>query len=164
MKTAVIYYSYGGSCALIAEILKTELNADAFRIETLDDKKRKGFSLFFWGGGQVFMGKKPPLKPLSVDIGSYDLIVFGTPVWAGSPAPAIASFLSKNSISGKKIALFCCHGGGKGKALDKLKALLGGNTFIGETDFVYPTKTDSAALKQKISEWAKTLVYTNKSN
>ena len=157
MKTAVIYYSYGGNCALVAEILKTELSADIFRIETLDDKKRKGISLFFWGGGQVFMGKKPPLKPLSVEISAYDLVVLGTPVWAGSPAPALASFLGKNSITGKKIALFCCHGGGKGKALVKIKALLSGNTFMGEIDFINPAKIDNAGLKQKIIEWAKTL-------
>jgi len=158
MKTAVIYYSYNGNSAQVAEILKAELNADIFRIETLDNKKRKGFFLMFWGGGQVFRGIKPPLKPLSVDINAYDLIILGTPVWAGSPTPAIASFLSKNSITGKKIALFCCHGGGKGKALDKLKALLGGNTVIGEIDFIYPSKAANAVLKQKISEWVKTLI------
>jgi flavodoxin len=158
MKTAVIYYSHDGNCALIAEILKTELNANVFRIETLDDKIRKGLSLMFWGGGQVFRGIKPSLKPLSVDISAHDLIIFGTPVWAGSPAPAIASFLDKNSITGKKIAIFCCHGGGKGKALDKLKTLLSGNTFIGEIDFIYPAKADKAGVKQKISEWAKTLI------
>jgi len=157
LKTAVIYYSHDGNCALVAEILKAELNADVFRVETLDDKKRKGLSLMFWGGSQVFRGIKPPLKPLSVGINAYDPIILGTPVWAGSPTPAIASFISNNSITGKKIALFCCHGGGKGKALDKLKALLSGNTFIGEIDFVYPAKADKTAVKQKLSEWAKTL-------
>jgi flavodoxin len=158
MKTAVIYYSHDGNCALIAENLKTELNADVFRVETLDDKKRRGLSLMFWGGGQVFRGIKPPLKPLSVDINAYDLIILGTPVWAGSPTPAIASFLDKNNVTGKKIALFCCHGGGMGKALEKLKALLTGNTFIGEIDFVYPSRADKAVVKQKLSEWAKTLI------
>jgi len=142
---------------LVAETLKAELNADIFRIETLDNKKRKGFFLFLWGGRQVFFGKKPPIKPLSVNIGAYDLVVLGTPVWASSPAPAIASFLSKNSISGKKIALFCCHAGGMGDALDKFKALLTGNTFIGEIDFKLPAKMDGAELKRKISEWVKTL-------
>jgi len=157
MKTAVIYYSYNGSSAQVAEILKAELNADIFRIETLDSKKRKGFFLIFWGGGQVVKGKKPPLKPLSVDISAYDLVILGTPVWASSPAPAIVSFLSANSITGKKIALFCCHAGGMGEALDKLKALLGGNTVIGEIDFRNVAKMDKAELKQKISEWVKTL-------
>jgi hypothetical protein len=83
-------------------------------------------------------------------------------VWASSPAPALASFLSKNSITGKKIALFCCYGGGKGAALDKFKTLLGGNTIVGEIDFRYPRKTGSAELKQKISDWAKTLVFPKK--
>jgi flavodoxin len=157
MKTAVIYYSYNGSSAQAAEILKAELNADIFRIETLDGKKRKGLSLMFWGGGQVVMGKKPPLKPLSVDINAYDLVILGTPVWASSPVPALVSFLSANSITGKKIALFCCHAGGMGGALDKLKALLGGNTVIGEIDFRNVAKMDKAELKQKISEWVKSL-------
>jgi flavodoxin len=157
MKTAVIYYSYDGNGVLIAEALKAELSADIFRIETLDDKKRTGFAKYFWGGSQVVMGKKPPLKPLSVDIGAYDLVVLGTPVWASSPAPAIASFLGKNSITGKKIALFCCHGGGKGKSLDKFKAMLSGNTIVGEIDFKAPARMKSTELKQKISEWVKTL-------
>jgi len=161
MKTAVIYYSHDGNCALVAEILKTELNADIFRVETLDEKRRRGLFLMLWGGGQVFKGIKPPLKSLSVDINAYDLIILGTPVWAGSPTPAIASFLNNNSITGKKIALFCCHGGGMGKALDKLKALLSGNTFIGEIDFIRPAKADSAGVKQKLSEWVKTLNNTN---
>jgi flavodoxin len=162
MKTAVIYYSHDGNCALIADVLKIELNADVFRVETLDEKKRRGIFLMFWGGGQVFRGIKPPLKPLSVNINAYDLIILGTPVWAGSPTPAIASFLDKNSITGKKIALFCSHGGGMGKALDKLKALLTGNTVIGEIDFKLPAKADSAGVKQKLNAWAKTLINTNK--
>jgi len=157
MKTAVIYYSYNGASAQVAEILKAELNADIFRTETMDSKKRKGISLIFWGGGQVVRGKKPPLKPLSVNISAYDLIILGTPVWAGSPAPAIVSFLSTNSIAGKKIALFCCHAGGMGEALNKLKALLGGNTVIGEIDFMNVVKMDRGELKQKISEWVKNL-------
>jgi flavodoxin len=157
MKTAVIYYSYDGNCALAAEILKAELNADIFRIETIDSKKRKGFFLYAWGGNQVIFGIKPPIKPLSVDVGAYDLVIMGCPVWAGSPAPAIGSFLSKNKMTGKKIALFCCHAGGKGKALDKFKALLSENTIVGEIDFKTPARTDSAELKQKIGEWAKTL-------
>jgi len=157
MKTAVIYYSYNGTSAQVAEILKAELNADIFRIETLDTKKRKGISQMLWGGGQVVMGKKPELKSLPVDIGAYDLVILGTPVWAGSPTPALVSFLSKNSIAGKKIALFCCHAGGMDKALDKLKALLSGNTVIGEIDFRNVAKMDRGELKQKISEWVKSL-------
>jgi flavodoxin len=102
-------------------------------------------------------GKKPELLPFSLDLNACDLIILGTPVWAGSPSPAIVSFLEKNKPSGKKIALYCCHGGGMGKALEKLKSLLPGNTIVGEADFVYPSKNDKPELKQKIGDWTKTL-------
>ena len=157
MKTAVIYYSLDGNCALVAKTIKDTLDADIFEIRTVDRKKRRGIAKLAWGGFQVIMKKKPELEPLSIDINNYDLIILGTPVWAGSPTPAIVSFLDKTKITGKKIALFCCHGGGKGKAFDKFKALLPGNTIVGEIDFKNAAKWESAPLKEKIDEWAKKL-------
>ena len=157
MKTAIIYYSYEGNCALVAETIKAVLGADVFEIKTVEDKKRTGFSKYFWGGRQVVMKKKPPIRPLGADVNAYDLIILGTPVWAGSPAPALVSFLGGTKITGKKVALFCCHDGGKGKALEKFKALLPGNTIAGEIDFKSPARGESDALKQKIGEWVKSL-------
>ena len=157
MKTAVIYYSFEGNCALIAEIIRESINSDLFAIKTADEKKRTGFAKYAWGGAQVIMNKKPALLPLSLDINAYDLIILGTPVWAFAPAPAIVSFLDERKISGKKFAIFCCHGGGPGKTLAKLKTLLEGNTIISEIDFLDPTKANREIIKQKINEWIKTL-------
>ena len=157
MKTAVIYYSYDGNCALVAENIKNELKADTYEIKTVDTKRRRGLSLMAWGGGQVVFGKKPPILPLTVDTAAYDLVILGTPVWAGSPAPAILSFLDKTKISGKKIALYCCHGGGMGKVFQKLRTHLPGNAIISEAYFITPKKQDISAVKQKIAEWTKTL-------
>ena len=157
MKTAVIYYSFEGNSALVAKAIKDALNADIFEIKTTSGKKRAGFAKYVWGGFQVITHKKPELKPLSIDLKSYDLIILGTPVWASSPTPAMSSFLSRTKITGKKMALFCCHAGGKGGVFEKFKALLPGNTIVGEIDFNSPAKGESAQLKQKIDEWAKTL-------
>ena len=157
MKTAIVYYSYEGSCAIVAGIIKDALNADVFEIKTVDDKKRSGFAKYVWGGRQVIFKSKPALQPLSIDIGAYELIILGTPVWAGSPVPAILSFLNGTKISGKRIALFCSHGGGMGKVFEKLKALLPGNSFAGEIDFLYAIKRDPAELKQKIGEWVRAI-------
>jgi len=98
MKTAVIYYSYEGNSALVAETIKAAIKADVFEIKTVDNRKPAGFAKFALGCVQVFqvlMNIKPKLLPLSVDINSYDLIILGTPVWADSPAPALAAFLGK---------------------------------------------------------------------
>ena len=167
MKTAIFYYSYDRSCAHTAEAVKAALNADfrsaadVFEIKTVDTKKRKGFFKMVWGVGQVMRNKKPALQPISADINAYELIVLGTPVWASSPTPAMVSFLSTTEIRGKKIALFCCHAGKMGDALEKLKTLLSvdtaGNTIVGEADFKSPAREGRAALKEKVDAWVKTL-------
>jgi flavodoxin len=153
MKTAVVFYTFDGNCALVAEQINAQLSADFIRLKTEDEKKRRGFAKFFWGGGMVFLHKKPPLKPYTFDPSAYDLIIIGAPVWAGSPAPPIQTFLSQTVISGKKIALFVCHGGGKGKSLEKLKALLPGNEIAAEADFIEPARGDREELKRKVAEW-----------
>jgi flavodoxin len=154
MKTAVVFYSFDGNCVFVAEQLKERLNADLVQLQMEDEKKRKGFAKFLWGGGMVFSKKNPPLKPYTFDPAAYDLIIIGVPVWAGSPAPPVRTFLSETSISGKKIALFVSHGGGKGGALKKLKALLPGNEIIAEKDFRVPLN-DKKETEFQIINWLK---------
>ena len=153
MKTAVIYYSFGGNCTLIAEHIKTILNADLFEIKIADDKKRAGFANFLHGMALMF--KKPEPLPLSVDISAYDLIILGAPVWGGSPASPIVSFLNTTKINGKNTAYFCSHAGNKGKTFEKFRALLSGNVIAGEIDFKKPAEQESESLKEKIAEWVK---------
>jgi hypothetical protein len=69
----------------------------------------------------------------------------------------MVSFLSSTKISGKKIALFCSHGGGMGEVFNILKTLLPGNTFAGEIGFKYPAKKNSSTLNAKIEEWLNVL-------
>ncbi|GHV76263.1 flavodoxin [Spirochaetia bacterium] len=159
MKTLVIYYSYDGNSALVAEELKKAADADILELKTEDEKVRTGFAKYAWGGKQVFARAHPKLKPYTVTIADYDRIIIGGPVWAGSPAPALQSFLAETKISGKKLGLFVCHGGGKGKALDKFKALLSGNTIAAEIDFINPAKQDRARVVKQIADWLETTLF-----
>jgi flavodoxin len=134
MKSLVVYYSYEGHSALIAGSLARLLGADTRRLETQDDKIRGGVAKFFWGGKMVLSKKMPPLKPVDIDINQYDLIVVGAPVWAGSPAPPLLSFLRDAGISGKRVAFYLCHLGGLSRAKEKLEAALSGNIIAGSID------------------------------
>jgi flavodoxin len=156
MKTAVVFYSLSGNCALIAQEIKAKLDADLIRLHTEDEKPRGGFAKFFWGIGVMLGIKKAPLKPYTFNPAAYDFIIIGVPVWAGSPARPIRAFLAETGITGKKVALFVCHNGGKGNALEKLKALLPGNDISAETDFIYPIKNIEQAAQQA-ADWAKGL-------
>jgi flavodoxin len=157
MNTLIVYYSYSGNSGLVAGVLQTALKAETLELKLADEKERKGLAVYAWGGKLVFSRAKPPLKPYEAAWEKYDRIIIGGPVWAGSPAPALVTFLDEAKIRGKKIVLFCCHRGGKGKALDKLKALLPGNTFAGEQNFVIPRGVNQSEALESVRAWAKTL-------
>ena len=157
MKTAVVFYSLDGNCAFTAKHISSLLNADLVQIHTVDQKKRRGLFKILWGVWQVMRGKMPALLPVDFDATDYDLIIIGTPVWAGSPAPAMKVFLSQTKIEGKKIALYACHAGDKGKTMDILKDTLKDNTVISEKDFDDAVKHAEKTIAQ-IEEWVKEVV------
>ena len=156
MKTLIVYYSLSGNCKLVAKTLKSSLNAEILEIKTLKDNKRPQGKRFMWGISQMIFNRKPALMSYTFNPDDWDLIILGTPVWAGGPAPAMVSFLNKSKISGKKIALYSCFAGNTGKAIDKLKVLLAGNSFVGELGLKNPSQGEYD-FKEKINEWAKTL-------
>jgi len=155
MKTAVIFYSLDGNCALVAKTIKTQLNADMIRLQTKDEKKRKGIVKFFWAFGMVFK-KRPKLKQYTFDPSAYDLIVIGTPVWASNYASPMKTFFADTPITGKKVALFACHASEKGNTLENMKTLLKENTIIGEIDFLNAAK-NWEEVKPKLESWIKGL-------
>lgn len=155
-KALVVYYSLEGNCDFIAKEIKNNIDADLLRIEPLKSINPKGFSKYIWGGTQVFMKKKPELSSFKVNMEDYDALFIGTPVWAWTFAPPLASFFESVEIKRKKIAIFACHEGQLGKTFDKLqKALVNGNNeFIGQIDFFNPLKKDTAGAKEKLKLWS----------
>jgi flavodoxin len=161
MKTAIVYYSFDGNSARTAEILEEiagrKGTTDTFEIKLQDTKKRTGFFKYLWGGLQALTRKKPAIESLDFDAAAYDTIILGGPVWAASPAPPLVSFLDTAKLDGKRIALFLCHAGGKGAAMEKLRALLGKNKVAGEIDMINPGNLAEDELKSKLSRWVESL-------
>jgi flavodoxin len=157
MKKLVVYYSFEGNTAFIAKGIADSVGADLLELKLKSDPGHKGFMKYVWGGGQVMKREKPELYAIEKNPCDYDVIFIGTPVWAFTYAPALATFFSITKLKGKKIALFCCSGGGKGKTLEKMKAALEGNDFIGETDFIEPLKRNADQALEKAKQWAKGL-------
>jgi flavodoxin len=159
MKILIVFYSYDGNSALVAQELQKALGDDCDVLPLLleDEADRSGLAKFLWGGRMVLSRSNPKLEPYDTAIDEYDLLILGGPVWAGSPAPALRTFIAETKPEGKRIGLFLCHAGGPGKSLDKLKALLPGNVIAGVIDFVNPAKQDRAVVIQRIVDWAKSL-------
>ena len=154
MKTLVIYYTRTGNAKFLAETIAAELGADIE--EVIDLKKRQG-KLGWLSAGRDAMGEKEteiaPTKRTPTD---YDLMIIGQPIWAGNPTPAIRTYLNKNDLSGKKVALFFSDSN-LGQAIEKTKALMPKSTFVGELSLSAKELENKEETKKKIAEWSNTL-------
>ena len=153
-KTLIVYYSYEGNCRFVSKILADLLNADIVELKPKKEKQLKGFKKYFWLGKQAKMKETPELEPYSIDFSLYETILIGTPVWAWTMAPAIRTFLKENPFSGKRIALFCTHGGNPGKTFDHIEQMLPGNSFIGYCTFKEPKADALEGVHEACREWA----------
>ena len=127
MKIAIIYYSQSGNCDFVANEITKYLDADLVKIEPAKAYPDKGFKKFFWGGKSAVMGETPALVPYEFDADKYDLVIIGYPVWAGTFAPPIRTFVESNRsvLLGKKVCAFASSSGGSAdKSLKKLASAL----------------------------------------
>lgn len=155
MKSIIIYYSYEENTDFIAKIISDSTGSEILRLKPKKEPIKKGLSKFLWGGLQVMLKKKPDLEDFEFNPDNYDTIFIGTPVWAGSFTPAINSFFAKyNNIKNKKIALFVCNAGGKGKIYQKLENKLAENEILGKIDFIDPLKKNKDKNENKARKWA----------
>jgi flavodoxin len=154
LKNLVVYYSRTGNARFVAETIAAEISADLE--EVIDLKKRRGIIGFLTGGLDARKGKGTEISPTAKSPAEYDLIIVGTPVWSSRPTPAIVTYLKKNELSGKKVALYFTRGGKKPAALDETKALIPNSDYIGQLSLVNPLATKDESEKQ-ISDWCKTL-------
>ena len=154
MKKLVVYYSHDGSTKFVAEIISKIIEADIMELIPEENINITGIMKISWGIRQLFIHPKPKLLRNNINPSDYDLIVIGTPVWSYTFSPPIRTFFNEYKLSGKKVAIFCCHGGQKGKTIEKMKESLNGNVIIGENDFLEPLKYRREENLKKIIGWA----------
>ncbi|MCI1208027.1 MAG: NAD(P)H-dependent oxidoreductase [Treponema sp.] len=156
MKTLVLYYSYEGTTATIAKAIAEQLGADCERLSVVNEPKKNGLGKFVWGGSQVLMKRLPRIEPLKYKPESYDLLVIGTPVWAGSYVPAIRTLFHTFRFSGKKTAFFYTDLGGPGHIAEHMEKALSKGTVIGSLHLAKASQNIDKAVAAAKS-WSSTL-------
>lgn len=154
MKNLIVYYSYEGNCEEIAKAIQEATKGDILKLIPKKEKKTKSLFRFVWGGMQVYMTKTPELEPYNINLNDYDNIFIGSPVWFGTYAPPINTFLKNNKIKGKNISLFICSGNNKRNTFQNFEDTLKENNIIDKIEFVYPIKNGIEQAKEKAYNWA----------
>ncbi len=154
VRALVIYYSLQGNTRFIAKKIAQATKAEILELSPLKDVPSKGFLKYILGGKAALSKQEPPLNPLSKNPQEFDLLFLGTPVWGGTHAPAWNTLFREHPFFGKELALFCCHGGGKGKVFTKMEAALPkGNHLLGCIDFCEPLKKETSRAISESQAW-----------
>ena len=110
MKVLVVVYSRSGRTLSLAERIAQELGAD---LEVIRDRtNRRGLLGFLRSGYVALRGRTPPVEETTYDPRAYDLVIVGTPIWAGRISSPIRTYLSRTTGSFKRVAFFCTSEGG----------------------------------------------------
>jgi len=111
-KVLVLYYSQTSNTKAVATEIATKLNADIEEIVAVNPYDGDFQATIDRCIVEREQGTVTEIKPLATDIANYDVIFIGYPVWFGTYAPPIATFLANTDLSGKKIVPFCTFGSG----------------------------------------------------
>ncbi len=116
MRACIIYFSLTGNTHQLAQIISQELEHKNFDVDLVRLEPIDGARTFAGQGMTALQRKRVNIGDVNFDLSMYDIILFGSPVWAFSPAPALNTYLDKcHGLDGKKIVVFYTYGSGTGK-------------------------------------------------
>jgi flavodoxin len=117
MKICIIYHSESGNTRHVAQHLASE--CDGKLIDITDTTRYNRLTRFLVWCKMARGEEKVIVEPSSIDVSGFDQLIFGSPVWAFKPTPAIhAAIDSLKGCEGKKATAFCTHGGRPGQTAE----------------------------------------------
>ncbi len=118
MKTLVVWYSNSGATTCVAEQIAEQLGAETEVVEEsrtrpvllVDGEKPAAGGAMVKAAMAAVLGMSSAIVESRKDPAEYDLVVVGTPVWAGSLTPGMRSYLKRHRKALSKVAFFCTAG------------------------------------------------------
>lgn len=151
MSRCILYHSHSGTTRRIAKKVKVACGGDL--IEVMPQKNYNALTVYVLGGYRAMKGRQDPIEQKKIDVAGYDMIVLGTPVWAGRPTPATnAAIAALKGCEGKKAIIFATCGGKPGETMDIVKKALEakGVKVIGTYIFTKKDLSDGKRLNELI--------------
>jgi multimeric flavodoxin WrbA len=115
MKLCIIYHSETGNTRHVAQHLASA--CDGHLVEVYDRASYAPLTRFLLRCKKARGEELTPIEPAAIDVPAYDLMVFGSPVWAFKPTPVIhAAIAALKGCEGKQAVAFVTHGGRPGES------------------------------------------------
>ena len=130
-KVMIVYYSRSGNTREIASLIHRSMGGDIFEIQVVKPYPEDYEEVKKIAMQEQQSGFRPALKTKVKNIGSYDVIFVGTPIWWGTISAPVKSFLSEYDFSGKTVVPFITHqGSGLGRSVADISKLCPKTTLL----------------------------------
>jgi flavodoxin len=152
MNICIIYNSYSGNTRSVAEAVHAACGGKLIEVKSHEYSSR--LTAYTIGCYRAMKGMCDPIEPATIDVTADDLIVIGTPVWAGRATPAInAAVAALEGCKGKRAVIFATCGGRERDTLPLLKKALEakGVTVSGEFVFDKTGVKDAGRIKDMVT-------------
>ena len=120
----VIFYSWSGNTRGIAAQIHKKVGGDLIELELVKPYSTNYNTCLDEAKRDQERGARPELKNRIPDMNQYDVVYLGYPNWWATIPMPIATLLETYDFTGKTIAPFCSHGGGRlGQSLTDIAKL-----------------------------------------
>jgi menaquinone-dependent protoporphyrinogen IX oxidase len=150
MRTLVVYYSRKGHTAGLAGQIAKELGAET---DVIVDKNKRGGPVGWLGAGRESMKDVPAdIEEPRCDPAGYELVVVGSPVWAGRISTPARAYLRRYAGKFPELAFFVSCAGDNEGVFEYMATLAGKAP---KATLVVPNKEQKAgAHPAKVQEFA----------
>lgn len=152
----VLYCSRTGSTERMAQQIQQTLDCDILEVEPQTPYESDYNGMLNRAQEElaaIRQGNYPAIKTSVEDFGNYDIVFVGYPIWYGSMATPMQTFLHNHAskLAGKRIALFASSGSsGISASVDEARTLCSGATF---TETLLLTSSTLSQMGNRIRTW-----------
>lgn len=150
-KTLVVYFSSTGTTEPLAEYAAEILGADLYEI--VPETPYTDADLAYYTGGRADQEQddadaRPAISGSVENMGEYDTILLGYPIWHGQAPRIVSTFLESYDLTGKTILPFCTsHSSGIGSSDTNLHNLASDANWLSGRRFA------GGATREEIQSW-----------
>lgn len=157
-KALVVYFSRSGYTQRIAEEIAARCGAEIERIQ--DARGRSGLLGYLRSAREALRKRAAEIAPGSARPSDYELVMIGTPVWAGNVSSPVRAYIAAHKSELRRVAFFCTQGGSGGAGVLADMAALSGqpaaaNLVLNDRDI------DKGLQAMKLRQFLETLTLQN---
>lgn len=156
----VLYCSRTNNTERVAQQIQTTLDCDILEVEPQTAFESDYNAMLSRAQSElaaIRQGNYPAIKTSVESFGKYDIIFVGYPIWYGSMATPMQTFLHEHAtkLAGKRIALFATSGSsGISSSVSEAKGLCPGATF---TETLLLTSSTLSGIATRVTSWLELL-------